>query len=253
MTVDFGLYQPDAPGWMPDLYDAENRIGRKLDIVHWYMKLHEDYIPRHTDAVLRHGSIPLLTVEPWVNMREIVEEKHDSRIRKLGNAIREAGHKNLYIRFAHEMNGDWYPWGQNDPEIYKAGWKRFVRLISNRAPTTKFVWCPNKHYAGAPDIYNYWPGFSLVDVVGIDGYNMPHIVNEWRDPQKIFGQTLHQIRGFWRGSILVCETGCVPDRKRASWLLNMKRWANNNVDGWVYFNEEGSGDYRLTRNELAIL
>ena len=75
------------------------------------------------------------------------------------------------LRYAHEMNGTWYPWS-HDPIAYRRAWRRVVRLFrAAGAGNVRFVWSVN------PSLYLplkrwqrsvrvYWPGRRYVDAVG---------------------------------------------------------------------------------------
>jgi mannan endo-1,4-beta-mannosidase len=77
----------------------------------------------------------------------------------------------VYLRFAHEMNGYWYPWS-HDPAAYRWAWRRVVRLFrAVGARNVRFVWSANANlYEGAgrwrAGLRRYWPGRRFVDVVG---------------------------------------------------------------------------------------
>ena len=43
--------------------------------------------------------------------RDIIGGAHDDYIRAWAEGVRDLGYP-LAIRFAHEMNGDWYPWSE---------------------------------------------------------------------------------------------------------------------------------------------
>jgi beta-mannanase len=96
---------------------------------------------------------------------------------------------NFFIRFAHEMNGTWYPWQVDDGQQanFIASWKRYYNLVQANFPGAKLVWCPNAgttsdpahghtHTYGYPD--ELWPGDAYVDVVGVDSYNRDPWVND---------------------------------------------------------------------------
>ncbi len=104
------------------------------------------------------------------------------------------------IRFAHEMNGTWYPWGQ-DPTAYIAAFRRVADAVHAGAPTAAMLWAPNQgegypfsggRYQPKPgavalrtldtnddgrldsgdDPYApYWPGAAWVDWVGMSLYH----------------------------------------------------------------------------------
>ncbi|MDA0159913.1 glycosyl hydrolase [Solirubrobacter ginsenosidimutans] len=77
----------------------------------------------------------------------------------------------VYLRFAHEMNGYWYPWSRG-PRAYVYAWRRMVRVFEAAgASNVRFVWSVN------PNLYEdvrtwrgglraYWPGRRYVDAVG---------------------------------------------------------------------------------------
>ena len=49
----------------------------------------------------------------------------------------------VYLRYAHEMNGYWYPWSA-DPRAYVSAWRRMVRIFAAAgARNVRFVWSSN--------------------------------------------------------------------------------------------------------------
>lgn len=90
----------------------------------------------------------------------------------------------IFLRFAHEANGDWYPWhpafseryGLPDdvtPETYITAYRRFAELVHSNAPNVAMVWAPNQ--GNGPDPLPYYedvyPGDEYVDWVGLSVYN----------------------------------------------------------------------------------
>ena len=77
----------------------------------------------------------------------------------------------VYLRFAHEMNGYWYPWSR-DPQAYVFAWRRMVRIFETAgAANVRFVWSvnPNLYESAAAwkrGMRAYWPGSRYVDAVG---------------------------------------------------------------------------------------
>jgi mannan endo-1,4-beta-mannosidase len=77
----------------------------------------------------------------------------------------------VYLRYAHEMNGDWYPWS-HEPRLYVLAWRRLVRLFrAEGADNVRFVWSvnPNQYEGKRPWLDHlklYWPGSRWVDYVG---------------------------------------------------------------------------------------
>jgi mannan endo-1,4-beta-mannosidase len=77
----------------------------------------------------------------------------------------------IYLRYAHEMNGYWYPWSRG-PQAYRWAWRRIVRLFSVAgARNVKFVWSVNANLYEPEGVWldtlrSYWPGRRYVDFVG---------------------------------------------------------------------------------------
>jgi hypothetical protein len=77
----------------------------------------------------------------------------------------------VYLRYAHEMNGFWYPWSW-DAFNYRRAWQRIYRLFHEvGADNVKFVWSINPNLYEPQDrwlrnLRLYWPGNKYVDAVG---------------------------------------------------------------------------------------
>jgi hypothetical protein len=87
----------------------------------------------------------------------------------------------LYIRFAHEFNGDWYSWKVTGATVsdFRAAWKRYRDLQQQYFPASRLVFSPNSETAAANDLdwRTAFPGASYVDVMSVDYYNMWPWVN----------------------------------------------------------------------------
>jgi len=77
-----------------------------------------------------------------------------------------------YIRFAHEMSGNWYPWGvpADQVENFKIGWRRYRGLQQQIFPAAKLVFGTNTDTSFGYDWRTLWPGDQYVDVYGTDWY-----------------------------------------------------------------------------------
>ena len=90
------------------------------------------------------------------------------------NELRQ-GKGRVYLRFAHEFNGDWYDWsvraGQ-EADFVKA-WRRFHGLFEQHMdPRHQLVYSPNWDTTmSGLDIRATWPGKDYVDVISPDYYN----------------------------------------------------------------------------------
>jgi hypothetical protein len=144
------------------------------------------------------GAVLVTTLEPWGGLSTVdVRAATDLAGRLAGYG---ADGVPTIVRFAHEMNGSWYPWGQ-DPAAYVATFRLVADVIHATAATTGMLWAPNQgagypytggRYEAKPggpaarlldtdgdgvldagdDPYApYWPGDAYVDWVGMSLYH----------------------------------------------------------------------------------
>jgi mannan endo-1,4-beta-mannosidase len=75
----------------------------------------------------------------------------------------------IVFRPWHEMNGNWFWWGSaaTTPAIYKEFYRLTVNYIKQQTNSVLFCWSPN-----TPTNFNYYPGDDVVDVLGVDYYEI---------------------------------------------------------------------------------
>ena len=174
-----GVYTPAQSE--SELESKESQIGRKFAIHLGYFDWSLDYTSfARTDIAA--GRIPYVTVEPWnTTLDAISSGSQDTTIQSRATGIKGLNGKVL-LRFAHEMNGNWYPWdgfhnGASDsaPPKYIAAY-RHVHDVFAAAGVTNVLWvfCPNVDSVPS-DSWNQWanyyPGDTYVDWMGYDAYN----------------------------------------------------------------------------------
>jgi hypothetical protein len=102
--------------------------------------------------------------------RDILHGVQDRYIRRFARSL-ATFRGTVYLRYAHEMNGTWYPWSA-EPRMYVLAWRRLVRIFhAVHARNVRFVWSPNPNlYEGKHrwlvHLREYWPGSRYVDYVG---------------------------------------------------------------------------------------
>jgi len=129
----------------------------------------------------------------------------------------------VYLRYAHEMNGYWYPWSR-DAKAYRWAWRRVVRLFDVAgAHNVRFVWAVNANLYEAPGTWRrtlrrYWPGRRYVDFVGstmIDfGGMKDYAVGE-------FAGRLRALHRSYRKPVVLAETN-TEFRGRVAWLRDLR-------------------------------
>jgi hypothetical protein len=90
--------------------------------------------------VRENGGILLLTLEPHAGL----DAMSDEVINRLANDLRELNELGtpVIVRFAHEMNGSWYAWGQQ-PEHYVQVFRKVADAVHSTAPGSQMMWAPN--------------------------------------------------------------------------------------------------------------
>jgi hypothetical protein len=79
-----------------------------------------------------------------------------------------------FIRFAHEMNGNWYPWSVNagNHQAFIQAWRHFRALQQEIFPHSQLVFGLNREsYGNGIDWRQTFPGAEHVDVMAVDYYN----------------------------------------------------------------------------------
>jgi len=184
----FGAYVDPDNRWvdnraaMDEVTAFESMIGRKIAINQHYYGFSQTFPSGLEQWDIANGRIPLVS---WMgtSLTAIAGGSYDGTITARADALKALGAP-VFLRFAWEMNGDWYAWDgshnndsgtYNGPAKYIAAWRRVHDIFAARGATNVvWVWAPN--HESVPNVSwnnwrNYYPGDAYVDWVGIDGYN----------------------------------------------------------------------------------
>jgi hypothetical protein len=149
------------------------------------------------NEVILNGGIAMLTLEPRAGL-DAITEAVCADMGTLCAAYEQLGVDGVIIRFGHEMNGNWYQWGQQ-PILYKEKFRLLAQHIHSRTTRTALLWAPSYGFGypfGTPrakrgsgdfaaldtngdgevtledDMYEpYYPGDDAVDWVGLTIYH----------------------------------------------------------------------------------
>lgn len=224
------------------------------------------------DEIRLHGSIPLLSWEPWdaaggVNqssyqLQDIINGNYDSFIVSWANAAKAWGNP-FFLRFMHEMNGNWYPWGYNvngnTAGQYKAAWRHVHDLFqSNGVTNVTWVWCVNVNYSGSPGLAQFYPGDQYVDWISLDGYNRGTLNGySWKEFSALCWDTVDELISVSPGKpIMVAENGCVEQGgDKAQWFRNALKYdlkfVQPRIKAICYFNLNNAYNNLITSSEAA--
>ena len=130
----------------------------------------------------------------------------------------------VYLRYAHEMNGYWYPWS-SDPHAYRWAWRRIVRLFDVAgARNVQFVWSVNANLYEPARVWRstlrrYWPGRRYVDLVGT---TMIDFGGTKDYPVRAFAPRLRALRDDYRKPVILAEVN-TERRGAVAWLGDLRR------------------------------
>ena len=130
----------------------------------------------------------------------------------------------VYLRYAHEMNGFWYPWSRG-PRAYVQAWRHVVDIFRQvGARNVRFVWSANpnlfqRRAEWLRKLQRYWPGNAYVDAVGSTminfGGDKDYRVARWVP-------RLDALHRRYRKPVMLTETNTAY-RGRVRWLRDLQR------------------------------
>jgi beta-mannanase len=270
-----GVFVPGVPSSIQPVDDFSARVGVSPKIVMWFQSWSSTtskVFPAATmDAVVARCAMPMITWEPWdwsmgvtqptYSLKSIASGQHDAYVRQFAKDSARWG-KPYYMRFAHEMNGDWYPWGigvnGNVAADYVAAWRRVVGIFrAEGATNVRWVWAPNVVAPSFAPLTSVYPGDGYVDWVGIDGYNRASSTATWQTFTQVISATYSELSTLTQKPMMVSETGCSEvGGSKATWIrdafateLPMKF---PKVRALIWFNEKKSQDWPVTSSSAAL-
>ncbi|KHL03959.1 glycoside hydrolase family 26 protein [Sinomonas humi] len=257
-----------------ELNQVASLVGEGPSIVHAYCDWTTTAVPTEGLAyVASRGATPLLTWEPWnastggtsqpaYALNAIYGGAYDSYIAAWANGLKAYGGPVL-LRFAHEMNGNWYPWSEqvkgNAPGDYAKAF-RHVRDVFSAigVPNVQWVWCPNVPYAGSTDLAALYPGDAYADLVGLDGYNWGTTQSwgsTWVMPDALFGEGLSELAAIAPSKqALIAEVASAEQGgDKAAWNQALIQYlsANASIMGFAWFDLDKEVDWRIDSSSTS--
>lgn len=194
--------------------------------------------------------------QPEYKLSTIFRGDHDEYIRRNARNIKEYK-KPVFIRFGHEMNGNWYSWGSgvngNEPEDFTRAWN-FVQDIfkSEGVSNATWVWSPNIDGGrpDAPGIEEFFPGNDRVDWVGFSGYNWGNTQSwsSWENMESILNRTYSKLTSLTNKPIMIAETASTESGgDKAEWIKEAFQIlpSYKQVKAIVWFNLNKDTDWRV--------
>jgi beta-mannanase len=170
--------------------------------------------------------------EPDFQLSDVIAGTYDPYIRSFAAAAKSWGHP-FFLRFDHEMNGNWFEWSErvngNGPGQYVAAWRHVHDVFTSVGATNAtWVWCPNVNISHElQSFHSLYPGGDYVDWTCMDGFNWGHSVLSpgWMSFGKIFRSTYRKIAKLAPSKPMIIGETASSDRggSKAAWIRDMFR------------------------------
>lgn len=191
---------PSSTNLQGVFHTFETRSQRGMSIIHWGQSWKAsdgtwgEFQTSYFTNVRNHGSIPMINwasqklgagiAQSDFQLRDIYNGNYDTYIRRWATDAKNWGHP-FFMRFDHEMNGWWYPWGEgktsagaiingNSSGDFVKAWRHVHDIfVSVGATNVTWVWAPNQigNNSNYPALSGLYPGDAYVDWTALDVYN----------------------------------------------------------------------------------
>lgn len=262
----FGVSTPGGPDADAEYREVVRTVGQPPAVEMWFVDFASPPPIGALETVRSRGAEPMVTWEPWRSlgsgaydrgaypMEQIAAGVHDDHLYRWADELRNWG-GTVYLRFAHEPNGDWYPWGPaggTSPETYVAAWRHVHDLFEVKAVhNVKWVWAVNVPHPGSSPIGPLFPGAGYVDVVGVDGYNWGTTQpwSRWQSPAELLDSTLEEVGRIAPGlPVAVTEVASAEaGGSKTEWITELVDYLDSreDVSAFVWFDHLKEADWRL--------
>jgi hypothetical protein len=279
--IALGAYIDGAPEDPAKIDEFANMVGKQPSVVMWYQDWAtpgaKEFDRARMDEVVARGTMPMITWEPAdytqgvdqpkYALKTIIRGDHDKHVRSWARKAAAWG-KPFYLRFAHEMNGTWYPWspgvnGNAGAAEYVAAWRRVHAIFEEEGATNvRWVWSPNvkkKGSQGSTSLRKVYPGGAHVDWVGLDGYNWGTAQpgHRWQTFPEIFGYSYDKLAAMTKKPMMIAETASAKSGgNKAAWIRKSfliqvpKRFPRIKAVIWFHGNKEA--DWRVNSSTASL-
>ncbi len=265
-----GVFIETAPLGKPGMTALDKwtkQVGKRPAYIMWYTDWSTTFQGYAVTNAYSKASVPVITWEmknrtKAIPYRDVLGGKWNKYIDTWAAAAGADG-REIFLRFGHEMNGDWYGWsgfanGQNaqSAQEFIATWRYLHdRFRAKGVSNITWVWCPN--HESVPNAAwnqpeNYYPGDSYVDWVCADGYNWgtSQTWSGWRSFDEVFGQIYNKVtsiapgKPFMIGEFASSELG----GNKGAWISDAAARIPSQypqLKAFIWFNMNKETDWRV--------
>jgi hypothetical protein len=229
--LKFGIYRPalfNNPGYVERV---EAELGVRVDLVMVFQAWGDKDAAFAADwyaSLAASGREVLVSWEPWSRGRAgpeyaleaIARGEYDGYLWAWarGAAATPDRGRRLIIRFAHEMDGSWYPWSGR-PEAYRQAFRRIVEVFRRAGAESRFMFSPAW---AMPEVVHYYPGSDVTDYVGVTVLDFGREFPEGgKTFSELFSPQYPVLRAFGKPIILAEVAVNRSGGYQAEWLAGM--------------------------------
>ncbi len=237
----------------------ESELGRHVAINHNFVGWTDDWTTMLA-GLAAGGRIPLVTWEAWENsvgapLTDIIGGSYDSMITARAQAVKAFGQK-FFLRWGHEMNGNWYPWDGANNGANLAATTTFISayrhihdlFVAAGATNALWIFCPNVNSVPGDSWnqwQNYYPGDTYVDWMGFDGYNWGTVqtTSTWQTFPAIAGMIYSSLAAKGKSMIIAETASAEQGGDKAAWIAGILPSLKSSFPGikalvWFQMNKE---------------
>jgi mannan endo-1,4-beta-mannosidase len=243
-----GLYPDGVPGSYAGVTAFTTATGIRPDVVPYYSGWLEPFQVGFAITAADNGAVPLVQINPDnVSVAAIASGRYDAYLSEYAEAV-HAYRRPVILSFGHEMNGNWYSWGNQhtSPVVFVAAWRHIVNLFrAEGARNVTWLWAVNVIHGqkGIASPRPWWPGRSYVTWVGIDGYYLSPSLTF----ASVFGPTIAAVRALTGAPIFIAETAVAPAAGQPAKIADLFAGVRlYGLLGFVWFDAVHVKDWRLS-------
>lgn len=253
----------------PETVETSLITGEETSLVMFYQDWNSQsgFDTAFMNRLAGNNLIPVITWEPWdsqvegeegVNQTQFTPQKilagdYDGYIHRWARQAANYGQP-FFLRFAHEMNGNWYPWGGQEPETFIKLWQHVHAIFEmENADNVIWVWSPNNTNQSGDNatILDFYPGDNYVDWVAFSGFNWGK-ANErtsWHSFKEVAYEAYAKLATLNK-PVMVAETSSVSKGgNKEAWFrqtLTSDILSLPQIKAVIFFNEDfGTADFKL--------
>lgn len=235
------------------VYSLERQLGRKLSIVHTYLKWQAPFPTPSDRAFLSQGSMLLIS---WAgtDTKQIISGAADGWIRTRARQIK-ALDKPVFLEWRWEMDRPNLRSQMHSGADFVAAWDHIRAIFASAGVhNAAWVWCPTANGFADGQAAAFYPGSQEVDWVCADAYPRAGTYQSFASTVEPFlSWASHHEKPAMIGEFGVPEGYGEP--QRAQWLRAAQQvvLADRQIKALVYFDASPSGRGNFALGHAAAL